>query len=324
MDILIQFGWLAVGLVMLFFGAEWLVRGSSDLALKLGISPLVVGLTVVAFGTSAPELLASLNANLREPPKGGLALGNVIGSNICNIGLVLGLTALLRPLVVDRQVVMRDSPILLLCSLVFVFFLTDGVVQQWEGAVFVMGIVAYTAISLMIAKRSGSTVGDEISEDDALAARKGGAKMIALSMGLVVAGLLVLVTGADLLVDSGVKIAESFGVPEAIIGLTLIAFGTSLPELATSVAAVRKGEVDLIVGNAIGSCVFNLMAVVGVTAAVSPIVQEGMKTSDLLMMLGITVAILVLPLSGKRLTRWHGGLLFGAYSIYSVYLTSQS
>ncbi len=323
MDLLIEFGWLVFGLALLFFGAEWLVKGSSDLALKMGISPLVVGLTVVAFGTSSPELLASLEANMSQPPQGGLALGNVIGSNICNIGLVLGLTALLRPLVVHKQVVRRDMPILLVSSILFIVFLRDGVIARWEGAIFTAGVITYTAVSLFLSKREGKA-SEELSEEDVKEALEGGAKKVFLSLGLIVVGLLVLIKGADFLVNSGVNIAQTLGVPEAIIGLTMIAFGTSVPELATSVAAVRKGEVDIITGNAIGSCVFNLLAVVGIVALVSPIVSNGVSSVDLSMMIGITLAVMILGIWGSVISRWQGGLLLIGYIGYSSYLALQT
>ena len=325
-ETLIQFGWLALGLVLLVKGADWLVKGSADLALKIGITPLVVGLTVVAFGTSAPELIASLKANLLDPPQGGLALGNVIGSNICNIGLVLGFTALLRPLPVDRQVIVRDMPILLLASVVFLLFLRDGVIERWEGVVFAVGVVTYTLGSLFIAKKRGvvADTSGELDEEEIAAAQTAGPRQVAFSVLTLIVGLGLLVLGADLLVSSGLELARTFGVPEAVIGLTMIALGTSLPELATSIVAARKGEIDIITGNAIGSCVFNLLAVVGITAAVAPIVAVDISQIDLAVMMAVTVGVLVLGIAGKRLDRWQGGLLLLVYLAYSGYLAAQS
>ncbi len=323
MDLLIEFGWLILGLVLLFFGAEWLVKGSAELALKMGISPLVVGLTVVAFGTSSPELLASLEANLKDPPQGGLALGNVIGSNICNIGLVLGLTALFRPLVIHKQVVKRDMPILLVSSVLFIFFLRDGVIARWEGGIFTAGVILYTAMSLILSKREGKT-SEEMSEKEIQEAIQVGVKNVIFNIVLIVVGLLFLLKGAGFLVNSGVSIAQALGVPEAIIGLSMIAFGTSVPELATSIAAVRKGEVDIITGNAIGSCVFNLLAVVGIVALISPIISNGVSHVDLTVMIGVTLAVMICGIWRRVISHWQGGLLLTGYLIYTGYLALQT
>lgn len=325
MELATELLFLVLGLVLLFFGSEWLVKGSSELALRLGVSPLVIGLTIVAFGTSAPELLASVTANLADPPQGGLAIGNVVGSNICNIGLVLGLTALLKPLVVNRQVIVRDMPLLLVTTLIFLWFLSDGAISRAEGVTFTVGVVAYTVISLIISRRSGKKdSGLEMTEEEISEAKKGGVKKTVIDIALIIVGLLLLVKGADLLVDSGMVIARSIGVPEAVIGLTMIALGTSLPELATSIAAVRKGEIDIITGNAIGSCVFNLLAVIGITALISPIKATAITSIDLYTLLGITVAVVVLGFMGSVLSRWQGAVLLTVYLVYTAYLGLQT
>lgn len=325
MEIWINFGWLVFGLTLLYFGAEWLVRGSSEIALKFGLSPLVVGLTVVAFGTSAPELLVSLQANLKTPPQGDIALGNVVGSNICNIALILGVGALLRPIVVNLQVVRREMPILLLVSIVFVAMLWDGTIMRWEGAILATGIVAYVVASIRMAKRESHPPGqfDEMNEDELAAIEQGGARRIVFDVGLILVGLAVLVYGADRMVVSGVALARIFNVSEAIIALTLIAFGTSLPELATSVVASLKNQGDIITGNAIGSCIFNILAVIGIASLVAPISASQLNRIDLWVMLGLTILIIPILATGRRLSRLEGLLLLASYLGYCVYLVQR-
>ena len=323
-EIWMNLGWLVLGLTLLYFGAEWLVKGSSEMALRLGISPLVVGLTVVAFGTSAPELLVSLQANLKTPPQGDIALGNVVGSNICNIALILGVGAILRPIVVNMQVVRREMPILLLSSIVFVAMLWDGTIVRWEGALLVLGIVIYVVSSIRMAKHEPVTGQfDEMSADELAAIAKGGVGRIFYDVALVCVGLAVLVYGADRMVESGVALARIFSVPPAIIALTLVAFGTSLPELATSVVASLKNQGDIITGNAVGSCIFNILAVIGITSVVAPLGASELNRIDLWVMLGLTVLIIPILATGRRLSRGEGVILLVGYVSYCGYLVQR-
>ena len=325
MEIWINFGWLALGLSLLYFGAEWLVRGSSEIALRLGLSPLIVGLTVVAFGTSAPELLVSMQANLANPPQGDMALGNIVGSNICNIALILGVGAVIRPIVVHLQVIRREMPILLVISVVFVFMLGDGVISRWEGAVLTLGIVVYVVASIRMAKRETNTAKlDEINEHQLAMVARGGVGRIAIDVGLILVGLAALVYGANRMVESGLALAGIFSVPEAIIALTLVAFGTSLPELATSVVASLRNQGDIITGNAIGSCIFNVLAVVGITSVVAPINSLGLDRIDLWVMLGLTVLIIPILATGRRLSRVEGCLLLVGYVGYCLHLVGRA
>lgn len=318
-DVWINFGWMIFGMALLYFGAEWLVTGSSELALRFGISPLVVGLTIVAFGTSAPELLVGIQANLKDPPQGDLALGNVVGSNIYNIALILGVGALIRPIVIHAQIIKRELPILLVASVVFVAMLWDGEVTRWEGVVLTLGIVGYVVMSLRLAKVEPDQVQfEEFEEEDLARAKKPG--RLKVDLFLILFGLAALIYGADRLVGSGMALAQIYGVPEAIIALSLFALGTSLPELATSIVASLKNQGDIITGNAVGSCIFNILAVVGITALVAPINSNEVRKEDLWVMIGVAAVIMPFMWTRKSLSRFEGGLLVAGSIAYTLYL----
>ncbi len=319
MDLWMDLGWVVLGLALLYFGAEWLVRGSSSLAVRAGISPLVVGLTVVAFGTSAPELVVSVKANLVGQSE--LALGNVVGSNICNICLVLGVAALIFPLHIKRQVVRREMPILLVVSFVFYWMLRDGMVSVGEAGALAVGIVLYVVFSLRAAKKEPTESG--VDGEALAAAEKSGFGAVLLDVFLVALGMVVLVFGADSLVRGGASLASGFGVSEAVIGLTLVAFGTSLPELATSVVAAMKKEGDICVGNAVGSCIFNLLAVIGIAGLFGPLETGGITSVDLWVMLGATIVLLPMMAKGMSLARWEGAVLLAAYLGYTTWLVTR-
>jgi cation:H+ antiporter len=321
MEIFMSILWVLVGLVLLYYGAEWLVQGSSELALKAGISPLVVGLTVVAFGTSAPELLVSVSANLKEPPQGDFALGNVVGSNICNLALVLGIGALIKPLRIHRQVLRREMPILLVATVVFAAMLYGGVITRWEGLLLFAGVVTYTAVSIRMSRKGGIASEElELTPEEVAEICESGAKRAVLDVLLMLGGLIALVVGADRLVLGGGTLAGILGVPEAVIALSLVAFGTSLPEVATTVVASLKGKGDLAVGNAVGSCIFNLLAVIGLTGAIAPLSAEALQMSDLIVMAAITFLILPLMYTRRALGRLEGGLLAVVYVSYVIWL----
>jgi len=304
---------MLAGLVLLTGGAEGLVRGAASLARQVGLSPLVIGLTVVALGTSAPELVVSVGAALDG--NGDLAIGNVVGSNIANIGLILGLSALMSALRVQAQVIRFDMPILSVVTLGMGILLLDRQVGQWDGVLLVTGLIAYVALSIRWARaESGAAVRAEFDEGMPAQHRWG---MDILFVGLGLAGL---VGGARLLVDGAVTLATLLNVDRVIIGLTVVAVGTSLPELATSMVAAWRGEGDIAVGNAVGSCIFNLLGILGVTALVHPIGTEGLSAVDAAVMLGMTLFLLPLMRTGFTLSRAEGSVLLIVYVSYIVYL----
>jgi len=317
MGVLLDLLWLVLGLVALYFGADWLVAGASRLAVKYGVSSLVVGLTVVAFGTSAPELFVSVSFNLKGYPD--MALGNVVGSNICNIGLVLGASAFLCVLKVRGAVMTREMPILIAATLAVLWMLLDSRVTRIEGGLLAAGIIVYTVCHLSSARRRPDPELIETieSEIDPEAAQRLPAWRLA---GLILAGLVALYFGASWLEKGGVGIAMRFGVPQGVIALTLIAFSTSVPELATSVVASIRREGDIIVGNVVGSCLFNLLSVLGVTALVQPMWIAQIEAVDLWVMAGLTIALLPVMWLRRRVGRLEGSLLILLYAGYCVYL----
>ena len=320
--------------MLLYFGAEWLVKGASEVALKLGISPLVVGLTVVAFGTSMPELLVCLKANSPEimalpanwlgfdagdlTPSPDIALGNIVGSNIFNIALILGVSAMIRPIIINAQLIRRELPILIVGSLVFVGMMADMTLARWEGMILALGVIIYVVMSLGLSRKQSAAEQAAVAESCGIDVSECGRGNPLINLLLITVGIIGLVIGAELLVENGEKIAIVFGVPEVIISLTLFALGTSLPELATSVVASLKKQGDIITGNAIGSCIFNLLAVMGVTASVKPLTASNISWVDLGVMLGLTILILPFMWSKMKLNRVEGGILTAVALGYSV------
>ncbi len=300
------------GLGCLVLGAEMLVRGASALALRLGISALAVGLTVVAFGTSTPELVVSLRATLAGAED--IAVGNVVGSNICNIALILGLSALVRPARVEAKIFRLDVPLLVAVSLVLVAALAGGLTRV-EGGLLVLGLAVYTAATVWLARREVAAVRSEFA--DALEPPKLGLAGSAL---LVVGGLALLVAGGDLLVRSAIVMATAAGVSQAVIGLTVVALGTSLPELATSVVAAARGQADLAVGNVVGSNLFNILGILGATALVRPVTAGGITGVDLLVMTALAMLLLPIVRTGFRVSRLEGVVLVAIYVAYVGWL----
>jgi cation:H+ antiporter len=258
-----------VGFVLLYFGAEWLVKGSSSLARSLGITPIVIGLTVVAFGTSAPELVVSLISSIQG--KSMIAVGNVVGSNICNIALVLGLSAVFHPIKSDPTVVRRDIPIMLAISLFLLLLTSNSTLGRIEGATLFIGIILYTYMNYSLAKKETAGAAEIESELEEIGFIVSRPKQILM----ITAGIAGVVGGAQVVVSNAVIIMTILGVSEKFIGLTIVAFGTSLPELATSVVAAIRGEMDISIGNLVGSNVFNIMSVLGVASLVRPIPIPG-------------------------------------------------
>lgn len=312
---------LVIGLVCLVGGAELLVRGAAAIASRLGISPIVIGLTVVAFGTSAPELAVSVNASLGG--KSDVAFGNVVGSNIVNILLILGLSATVGALAVTQRIVRLDVPILIGVSFVALLMGIDKKFSRIDGIILVAAAIVYTVWLIRTSRADGKEIDAEYTEAiDIL--EEGVVKLPLLTQVLfVLGGLVVLVLGSQLLVNSATKIAESFGVSELVIGLTIVAIGTSLPELATSVMASIRGERDIAVGNVIGSNLFNIMLVLGVSSVVSSngvAVQESAIRLDIPVMIGATIALLPICWNGFQIKRWEGFVLAGFYALYVLYL----
>ena len=305
--------YLIGGLIMLFIGAEGLIRGSSTLAIKIGITPLIVGLTVVAFGTSAPELVVSLKAALVG--NSSISLGNVIGSNIANIALILGIASLIRPLYVHANIIMREIPIMIGVSILLIVLLLDGEVGFIDGLIFVLGIIIYTIVNIYMARKEKSS---EVKEEfeEGLKSSLG----VPVSIIFVVIGLGLLIIGANFFVQSAVAIAKLFNISDAIIGLTIVAIGTSLPELITSIVASYKKESDIAIGNVVGSNIFNILGILGITALIVPISLIGISSIDLIIM--VLTAVLLLPLSksGMRISRIEGLFLVAGYVAYTYYL----
>ncbi|MEO0446380.1 MAG: calcium/sodium antiporter [Verrucomicrobiota bacterium] len=311
-----------VGLAGLIFGADWLVRGSVSAAKMLGVSALLIGLTVVAFGTSAPELFVGVSLN--KDGHSGTAVGNIVGSNICNIVLILGLAAMMRPVRIQRQIVFREMPVLLVASLVMMFFLLDWSLSRVEGGILFGGLLTYLAMTAWKAKKGEETEILKLLEEEVPDKVDRTAKQISISVGLILLGIVILSVGAETLKRGALFLAYEWGVPEAIIGLTLIAVGTSLPEIATSVAASLRNHGDLITGNAIGSCIFNVLAVVGLVTLIKPMTGiEGLVWADLWTMFGVLALAIPFMIARWRLGRWEGAALLLIYGIYTFLLVQR-
>ena len=302
------------GLVLLFFGADWLVKGAVTMALHLGLSPLIVGLTVVALGTSLPEALVSVQASLDN--QGGIALGNVIGSNILNIALILGLSALIQPLKVDSHLVKADVPLLVGASFLLIVLLEDFHISRMEGALLLLGIVFYVCGNIMTVKRTSpeedKIEGMEIPEDPS--------KNLLRDIGFLILGLIALAFGSNFLVSGAVDLARIWGLSEALIGLTIVSIGTGTPELATALMAAYRKTADIAIGNAVGSNLFNIMFVVGLAGLVAPMDATGINSSDLYVMFGLTILLLPTVWTGMVLDRKEGFLFLAVYVAYLYYL----
>lgn len=314
------FVYLIAGLALLVVGAEVLVRGAARLAARFGIPPLIIGLTVVAFGTSAPETAVSVQAAVNG--SGDLAIGNVLGSNIANVLLILGVTALIAPLVVSRQLIRLDVPIMIGASLLTFALAWDGELSRLDGALLFAGVLAYTAFLIVSSRRDKAAEGDEFAAEYGLHEQPKPRAWL-IDLGLLIGGLVLLVGGSNLLVEGAVGLARALGLSELVIGLTVVAVGTSLPELATSVMAVLKGERDIAVGNIVGSNIFNLFCVLGLASLVSPLpipVAANALAFDFPVMIAVAIACLPIFFSGYRINRWEGLLFVIYYAAYTLYL----
>lgn len=306
--------WLILGLIALVAGGEALVRGAVSIALKAKISPLVVGMTVVSFGTSAPELLVSLSAVLDGYPD--VSVGAVVGSNISNIALVLGITVLIYPILVKRDSLRIDWPLMILATFLFFFFGMDGYLVLWEGALF-FGILALFTFWLI--RRSRKEGLELAAESEVNELNTGNAIYIDLIYLLI--GMVLLYFGAEWLIKSVVSIASEMGVSEKLISVTIVAFGTSLPELVTSSMAAFRKETDISIGNLIGSNIFNILAILGITAMVHPLqISDSINQFDIYFLLGISLLLLPIMLFGRKIGRLKGVFLIVFYLFY-IYLS---
>jgi cation:H+ antiporter len=312
------------GLVILIYGAELLVRGASRLALIWGMPPLLIGLTVVALGTSAPELAISTLSAFRG--QGDLALGNVVGSNIFNTLLILGLSAAITPIVVQQKLLKIDVPIMIAAAGLVWLMVMDGNLSWWEGGILTALLIGYVGFSLWMARREPKQVVDEYQQEfgKPLAGRQ---QKPLWNAGLISIGLVMLVAGSRLLVTGAVAIAHAWGVSELIIGLTILAGGTSTPEIAASIVAALKGEQDIAVGNVVGSNIFNLLGVLGLASLVTGTgitASAAIVTFDLPFMIGTAIACLPIFFTGNRISRWEGGLFLAYYIAYMTYIILQA
>ncbi len=304
---------VVVALTLLYIGGEWLIGGASSLAARMGISSLAIGLTVVAFGTSMPELVVSLDAALSGT--GDISVGNVVGSNIANATLILGLAALIKPLSVQARIIRLDAPIMIGASVLLVLMLADRSVSRGESLFLIVGCICYTVFTFVQARRESDDVQEEFSAE----ARPSG-RSVAGSAGLVLVGLGLLVAGGHLLVTSAVSLATALGVSEAVVGLTVVAVGTSLPELATSVIAAAKGHGDIAVGNVVGSNIFNVLGILGTTATIQPLRAAGITNIDLGVMVLLAIVLMIFLWTRLRLERIEGAFLFAAFVVYIGWL----
>ena len=310
---------LFVGLATLIVGAELLVRGAAALAARLRISPLIVGLTIVAFGTSSPELAVSLKATLAGQPD--IAVGNVVGSNIFNVLFILGVSALITPLLVHQKMVRVDVPIMIGASGLLWLLCADGSISRLDGAVLFAGIIAYTISAIMLARRESAAVAQVYAA--AAPAHSTTRAPLWKHLALIAAGLALCVLGARWLVDASVSIARVLGISELVIGLTIVAAGTSLPEVATSIVAAVKGHRDIAVGNVVGSNIFNIFSILGLTGLLAPHgipVAPSALGFDIPIMAAVALACLPIFCTGHRIARWEGALFLLAYLCYLAFL----
>ncbi|HEX4886329.1 MAG TPA: calcium/sodium antiporter [Casimicrobiaceae bacterium] len=316
-----HFAWMGLGLVFLVAGAEGLVRGASKLALSLGISPLVVGLTIVAFGTSAPEMAVSVEA--ARSGQVDIALGNVVGSNIFNVLFILGISAMIAPLVVNAQLIRQEVPVMIAASLLLFALAADGGISRVDGVLFVLMLLAYTTFLVLESRRETRATKKEFAEEFAEPTGAGWDRHWGVQVALVLGGLALLVLGARWLVESSVAIAIALGVSELVVGLTIVAAGTSLPEVATSIVATIRGERDIAVGNVVGSNSFNILGVLGLSATLAPTelpVATSLLLFDVPIMTAVALACLPVFLTGRTIERWEGAVFLAYYAGYTGYL----
>lgn len=325
LDLFRNLGLAVLGVALLYYGAEFLVKGGVSLALKARISRLVIGLTLAAFATSAPELVVSIDSALRG--SADISLGNVVGSNICNVALILGLCAILHPMPFHANLKRFDLPVMLFAVLALTgfYFLSHGI-NRWEGAFFFLCILTYTTLNVILSKKQEAKKAAEgAAEADSGIDPEVEESMnkplgVPLALIAVAGGVAMLVFGAKSFLVAAVAFANAAGISEAVTGLTIVAVGTSLPELATSFVAALKGENDIAIGNIVGSNIFNVFCILGIVPMISPLMGQSIRGLDFAVMLGTSGALFLFGMFGKRLNRVQGVLLLSAYIAYTVYL----
>jgi len=305
---------LLIGFALLFIGGECLVRGSTSLAIRFGLPPLIAGLTIVSFGTSSPELMVSVQAALDG--NAGISLGNIVGSNICNIGLILGVCAMVRPMTVNRQMVQFDIPMMVGVSVLLAVLLSFWELSRGVSLVFVAGLVIYLWGSFRVSKKDqGDDVLKEV-KDTALVSRSG----LLLAWGMTIGGIFLLFYGSSFIINGATTIAKYFGINDTVIGLTIVAIGTSLPELATTLVAALKKNFDIALGNVVGSNIFNTLGVLGIVGVIRPFSENHVGWVSVVVMLVLSVALLPLVRKKAHLSRWAGLLFVTMYIGYLFYL----
>ena len=310
------------GLIGLIIGAELLVRGASKLALSFGISPLVVGLTIVAFGTSAPEVAVSVGAVLDGNPD--IAIGNVVGSNIFNVLFILGVSALIVPLVVNIQLIRQEVPIMIGASMLLLALTLDGNLSVWDGTFLFALLIAYTVFLIVQSRKETKAAKDEYAAEIKPATAGSWDSKLPVQIALIVVGLGFLVLGSEWLVNASIIFAKALGVSDLIIGLTIVAAGTSMPEVATSITAAVKGERDIAVGNVVGSNTFNILGCLGLSGLLSGdmglVMAPSLLAFDIWVMLAVALACLPIFMTGREIARWEGGVFLAYYAAYVAYL----
>ncbi|MHA7734035.1 calcium/sodium antiporter [Nitrosopumilus sp. S6] len=311
MELIFNFLLVGAGLAMLYFGAEWLVKGSISISNRLGISQLVIGLTVVAFGTSAPELAVSISSAMQG--LSDVSVGNVVGSNIVNIGAILGISAILSPIIVSKSAIRKEVPIMIGVSFLLLAIVMDGKIDFLDGILLVIGIIVFTGYSYRSSKKDTDT---KVIPSSQILQKN----IFSKSIIFIIIGLVLLTGGSFLTVDNAVIIGTNFGVSELFMGLTVVAIGTSLPELITSVVAARKGHADLSVGNIVGSNIFNIMAILGISSLISGITVSEQVLIDVGIMLGFSLVLIPIMRSGFVISRKEGIFLIVGYVVYVGFL----
>ncbi|WP_208349514.1 calcium/sodium antiporter [Pseudaestuariivita rosea] len=312
-----DFLFIIIGLIGLVIDGELLVRSAVAVATQLHISPMIIGLTLVGFGTSMPELATSVQAAFAGSP--GIAIGNVVGSNIANILLILACAALVRPMVTHPASLRRDGGVLVLATVLCIGVVLTGTVGRTVGAIFITLLIAYLCVTIWLEKRPQTAAAATYQAEADLIAPVG--PSIWWSLLVFVTGLVIMLAGAQFLVQGAIFIAQSFNLPEAVIGLTIVAVGTSLPELVTSIIAARKGQGDVALGNVIGSNIFNILGILGTTALLYPIaVPASIATLDIWIMALATLALLIFAVTGRKLSRIEGSVLLAGYVTYVSFL----
>lgn len=309
-----SFVFLVAGAIGLYFGAEWLIRGSASLALRWGVSQTIVGLTIIGYGTSTPELMVSIDAGLNHQPE--ISLGNIVGSNICNIGLIVGLSLLIRPLLFDRALALVDGPFMLGTAILLPLTFYLGELGRIAGLIYLVLLIAYTCYTVHRSRNALKAEEEmqELSVDPSMPLWK--------ELMLCIGGLLVLLISARAFLWGAVAFAKYFGISDAVVGLTIVAVGTSLPELATSAVAAFKNQGDIALGNIVGSNIYNILGILGAVGLISPLSGVGISTFDYAVMVIFTIWFFVMLYYGKKLGRLSGACLLGAYIAYAVTLYS--